>query len=112
MAIRFAFHPTTILREIQSPTPDDFAAVCDTLAAMGWRGVEYSASTAQKTWPEPSTPTLPSPRCSRRPPWTRTAERFILDPLRDAICSCFSRILNPRPRWKNRAQAALVFRGS
>jgi len=54
MPVKFGFHPTTILREIESPTRDDFAAVCDKLAAMGWQGVEYSASAAQSTWPDPA----------------------------------------------------------
>lgn len=54
MQIDFAFHPTTILREAERVTVDGFAAACDTLAEIGWQGVEYSASAAQKMWPDPA----------------------------------------------------------
>ena len=54
MPIRFAFHPGTILREMEAATVENFAVVCDTLYAMGWRGVEYSATGAQQMWPDPA----------------------------------------------------------
>ena len=53
MPVGFAFHPGTLLREVDAVTPETFAAACDKLVAMGWRAAEYSAGTAQSMWPEP-----------------------------------------------------------
>ncbi len=53
MPINFAFHPNLFLREIGSWSAENFAAACGRIFEMGWRGVEYAAGVAQKTWPDP-----------------------------------------------------------
>jgi len=54
MPIRFAYHPATFLAGKNPVTREDFAAACDALAKIGWRGIEYSASAAMKLWPDPA----------------------------------------------------------
>ncbi len=54
MPVNFAFHPNTIMREMPAATVESFSAVCKTIEAMGWQGVEYSAGSAEKMWPDPA----------------------------------------------------------
>ena len=53
MAVTLAYHPISFLSPGQAADRKAFADGCQRLARMGWKGIEFGADMAMRTWADP-----------------------------------------------------------
>jgi hypothetical protein len=53
MTVRFAYHPATFFRTSKPLSRETILSACDTLWAIGWRGIEISYKEVSELWQDP-----------------------------------------------------------